>query len=145
MLRFFAAGRLVVAVASLLFRCNKFVCCRSERSLPYDNLTCNVIVEILCRYDKVCLLSIDNLMIDVHDGTLAYAYIHDVANKSLNYNMMPRYWVIYIMLLGCMTGDVITIAEPETQCHDIGLLRPTCLVGRVYMHHVVRLLYAPCC
>ena len=54
----------------------------------------NVIVEMLCRYDKVCLLSIDNidnLMIDVHDGTLAYVYIYDVSNKSLNCNMKPRY------------------------------------------------------
>ena len=46
---------------------------------------------------------------------------------------------ICTMLLDCMTDDVSTIAEPETQCHDIGLLRPTCWVGRVYMHHVVRL------
>ena len=116
LLSFFAITRLVVAVASLLFRYNKFVCYRSERSLPCDNLICNVIVEMLCRYDKEGLLSIDNidnLMIDVHDGTLAYAYICDVANKSLNCNIMPRYWVICIMLLGCMTGNVSTVAEPK--------------------------------
>ena len=89
-----AAASLCVAVASLLFRCSEVVCCHSERSLPCDNLTCNVLVEMLCRYDKVCLLStdnIDNLMIDVRDGTLAYTYICDIANKSLNCNMMTRY------------------------------------------------------
>ena len=97
---------------------------------------------MLCRYGKVYLLSIDNienLMIDVHDGALAYVYTCDIANKSLNYDMIPRYWVICSMLLGCMTDDVSTIVEPKTQCHDIGLLRPTCWVGRVYMHHVIRL------
>ena len=88
--------------------------------------------------------NIDNLMINVHDGILAYAYTCDVANKSLNCNMMPRYWVICTMLLGCMTDDVSTIAEPKMQCHDIGLLRPTYWFGRVYMHHVVQLLYASC-
>ena len=90
MLGFFAAVRLVVAVASLLFRCSKFACCRSESSLPCYNLTCNIIVEMLCRYDKVCLLSIDNIdnwMIDVHDGVLAYTYISDIANKSLSCKM----------------------------------------------------------
>ena len=46
---------------------------------------------------------------------------------------------ICTMLLGCMTNDVSTIAEPETQCHDNELLRPTCWVGHVYMHHIVRL------
>ena len=78
-------------------------------------------------------------MIDVRDSMLAYAYAYDVANKSLNCNMMPRYWVICSMLLGCMTDDFNTIAGPETQRHDIGLLRPTCWVGCVYKHHVVRL------
>ena len=142
LLMFIAAVSLCVTAASLLFRCSKFVSCHSERSLSCDNLTCNVIVEILCRYDKVCLLSIDNidnLMIYEHDGTLAYAYICDVPNKSLNCNMMLRYWVICTMLLGCMTDEVNTVAEPKTQCHDIGLLRPMCWVGYVYMHHVVRL------
>ena len=135
------------ATVSLLFRCNKSVYCRNEKSLHCDNLTCNIIVKMLWRYDKVSLLSIDNinnLMIDVHDGTLAYAYICDVANKSPNCNMMPRYCVIRIMLLGCMIGDVSTIVEPETQCHDIALLRPTCWVERVYMHYIILLLYAPC-
>ena len=150
MLGFFAIVRLVVPAASLLVCCSKFVCCHSERSLPCDNLTCNVIVEMLCRYDKVCLLSIDNinnLMIDIHNGTLAYAYICDVVNKSQNCNMMPRYWVICIMLLRCMIDDISTIVEPKTQCHDIGLLWLTCWDGcvyntmlfGVYMHNVARL------
>ena len=78
-------------------------------------------------------------MIDVRDGELAYTYICDIANKSLSYNMMPRYWVICSTLLSCMTNDVSTVAEPKTQCYDNGLLRPMCWVGRVYMHHVVRL------
>ena len=46
---------------------------------------------------------------------------------------------ICTILLGCMTDDVSTVAEPKTQCHDIGLLRPMCWVRRVYMHHVVKL------
>ena len=36
-------------------------------------------------YDNVCLLSIDNIdnfMLDVHNGTLTYVYICDIANKS---------------------------------------------------------------
>ena len=66
------------------------------------------------------------LMVHLH------TYIH------VNCNMMPRYWVICTML-GCMTDDVSTVAEPETQCYDIGLLRPKCWVRRVYIHHVVRL------
>ena len=127
---FTAAVSLCVTAASLLLHCSEFVSCRSERSLACENLMCNVIVETLCRYDKICLLSIDNidnLMIGVHLHTHIYIYIYDIANKNLNCNMMPRYWVISTMLLGCMTGDVNTIAEPETQCHDIGLLRLTCL------------------
>ena len=64
--------------------------------------------------------SYDELMIDVHDGALAYASTCDIANKSLNCDMMPRYWVICTMLLGCMTDHVSTVAEPKTQCHDIG-------------------------
>ena len=83
--------------------------------------------------------NIENLMIDVHDGALEYAYTCDITNKSLNCDMMPRYWIICTMLLGCTTDDVITTTKPNTQFHDIGLLRPTCWVGHVYMHHVVRL------
>ena len=59
-------------------------------------------------------------MIDVRDGTLVYAYACDIANKSLNYNMMPRYWVICSMLLGCMKDGVSTVVEQETQRHDLG-------------------------
>ena len=87
------------------------------------------------------MLSIDNigsLMIGMLDGILVYAFTCDVTNKSLNCDMMPRYWVIYTMLLGCTTDDVSNVAEPKMQCHNIGLLRPTCWVGRVHMY-VVRL------
>ena len=80
--------------------------------------------------------NIDNLMIGMLDGILAYAYTCDVANKSLNCDMMPRYWVIYTMLLGCMIDDASTVTDPKTQCHDIGLLRPTCWVGRVQIYHI---------
>ena len=60
--------------SEIVFRCNEFVYCGSERSLPYENWTCNVIVKILCWYDKICLLSIDNidkLMVGMHDNKLA--------------------------------------------------------------------------
>ena len=87
----------------------------------------------------VRITSFDNLMVDVYVGILTQAYPWDIANKSLNCNMMPRYWVICTMLLGCMTDDVSTVAEPKMQCHDIRLLRSTCWVRCVYMHHVVRL------
>ena len=78
-------------------------------------------------------------MIDVRVGTLAYAYTCNVANKSLNCNMISRYWVIYTILLGCMTDEVSTVVEPKPQGHDIRLLRPTCWVGCVYMYYVIRL------
>ena len=142
LLRFFAEARLVVAAASLLFRCSKSICCHNERSLPCHNLMCNIIVEMLCRYGMVCLLSIDNidnLIIDVDVVHLNTLNINDIANRSLSCNMLPRYWVIYSTLLGWMTDDVSTVAERKTRCHDIGLLRPTCLVRCVHMHHVVRL------
>ena len=57
-------------------------------------LMCNVIVEILCEYEIECLLritSFNNLMIDVHVDTLAQAYMCDIANESLDYDMTPRY------------------------------------------------------
>ena len=60
-------------------------------------LMCNVIVEILYGYEIESLLriaSFDNFMIDVHVSTLAEAYTCDIANKSLDYDMTPRYWVI---------------------------------------------------
>ena len=57
-------------------------------------LMCNVVVEILCRYEIECLLriaSFDNLMIDVHVGTPMQAYMCDIANESLDCDMTPRY------------------------------------------------------
>ena len=48
-----------------------------ERSLLCDIMMCDINVEILCRYDNVCLVRIDNydnLMNNVHVGTLAQAY-----------------------------------------------------------------------
>ena len=46
---------------------------------------------------------------------------------------------ICTMLWDCMRDNVSAVVELKTQCHENGLLRPTCWVGRVYMHHVVRL------
>ena len=60
-------------------------------------LMCNVIVKILCEYEIECLLrisSFDNLMIDVHVGTLVQTYTCDIANENLDGNMTIRYWVI---------------------------------------------------
>ena len=70
----YRCNELVFRYSKIVFRCNEFVYCCSERSLPYDNWRWNEIVEMLCLYDKICLLSIDNidhLMIDIHDGILA--------------------------------------------------------------------------
>ena len=39
--------------------------------------------------------------------------------------------------LGCMTDNVNTVAEPKTQCNANGLLRATCWVEHVWMHHIV--------
>ena len=36
----------------------------------------------------------DELMSNVRDGTFAQVYTWDIANESLNYDIMPRYWVI---------------------------------------------------
>ena len=72
---------------------------------------------MLCWNVYVCLMRIDSydeLMSDVRDGTLIYTIICDIANKSLNCNMMPRYWVICFMLLSCMIDNVNTVAEPKT-------------------------------
>ena len=86
LLRVFAAARLVVTIACLLFCYDTFASYCNERSLPYDNLTCKVIVEMFFFwYGNVCLLSIDNidnLIIDVHDGTFTNAYMCDIANDN---------------------------------------------------------------
>ena len=71
LLMFTAAASLYVAAVKLLFR-------RSERSLPYDFWTCYIIIKMLCWNDYVCLMrsdSYDEVMSDVRDGTLTYAYI----------------------------------------------------------------------
>ena len=93
-----AAASLSVAAVRFLFRCSEYISHRSERSLHCEVIMCNVIVEILCEYKNVCLLritSFDNLMVDVHVGTLTQAYTCDITNESLNRDMAPRYWVIY--------------------------------------------------
>ena len=62
---------------SLLFRCSETISRRSKRSLLGDNLTSDLVVEMLCGHDNVCLLitdGFDNLMIDVRVGTLAQVY-----------------------------------------------------------------------
>ena len=76
---FAAIANLFVAAARFLFRCNEYVSRRSGRSLDCEVLMCNVIVEILCEYKKVCLLrmaSFENLMVDVYVGTLTQVSIH---------------------------------------------------------------------
>ena len=86
-----------ITTARLLFHCNETVSRHSERSLLGDNLMCDLLVKVLCGHDNVCLLridSFDSLMIDVHVGTLAQAYIYDIANESLNCDITLRYWVI---------------------------------------------------
>ena len=93
-----AAASLSVATVRLLFHYSEYVSRRNERSLHCSVLMCNVIVKILCEYKNVCLLriaSFNNLMVDVHVGTLTQAYTCDIANESLNCYMTPRYWIIY--------------------------------------------------
>ena len=77
MLKFVAAASLAIATASLLFRCSETFSRHSERSLLCDIVTCDINVEILCWYDNVCLVrinNVDNLMNNVHVGTPAQAY-----------------------------------------------------------------------
>ena len=38
--------------------------------------------------------SYEELMSDVRDGTLTYAYTCDIANESLDFDTTPGYWVI---------------------------------------------------
>ena len=57
----------------------------------------NIIFEILCEYEIECLFriaSFDNLMIHVHVDTLVQTCTCDIANGSLDCDMIPRYWVI---------------------------------------------------
>ena len=71
------AVSLSVTLSRLLFCCSEYVSHPSKRSMHCEVLMCNVMVEILCGYIKVCLLRIagfDNLIIDVHVGTFAQAY-----------------------------------------------------------------------
>ena len=89
-----AAASLSVAIARLLFCCSKYVSRSSERSLLSEVLMYNVTVEILCEHKNVYLLriaSFDNLMVDIHVGTLTQAYTCDIANESLNCDMTQRY------------------------------------------------------
>ena len=95
LLMFTIAASLYVATARLLFCCSEFVFHRSERSLPCDFFwTCCIIIEMVCWNGYVCLMRIDSydeLMIDVWDGTLTYAYTCEITNESLDFNMTPRY------------------------------------------------------
>ena len=94
---FITAASLYVAAARLLFRCSELVFHPSERSLPCDFWTYNIIVETLCWNDYVYLIRIDcydELISGVRDGTLTYAYTCDISNKSLDYDMTPSYLVI---------------------------------------------------
>ena len=76
------------------------ICCSetftrsSEWSIPCDNMMYDVNVELLCWYVNVCLVRIDgydDVMYVVRVGTLAQAYTWDIANESLNCDMMPKY------------------------------------------------------
>ena len=80
-----------------MFRCNEFVYFYSERSLTCDFWMGYIIFEMLCWNDYICLMRIDSydeLMSDVRNGTLTYVYTYDIANKSLDFDMTPGYWVI---------------------------------------------------
>ena len=77
MFMFIAAVSLVIATASLLFRCSKTFSRHDEMSLLCDIVMCDINVEMLCWYDNVCLVRIDdydNLMNNVYVGTTAQAY-----------------------------------------------------------------------
>ena len=97
LLMFTAVVSLYVTAVRLLFHCSEFIFRLSERSLPCDILKYDIIVEMLCWYDYVCLTRIDrhdDWMNDVHVSTLAQAYTWDITNESLNYDMTPKCWVI---------------------------------------------------
>ena len=77
MLKSVTAASLAITTVSLLFRCSKTFSRHSERSLLCDILMCDINVEMLCWYDNVCLVRIDNydnLMNNVHVGTPTQAY-----------------------------------------------------------------------
>ena len=77
MLMFIAAASLAVAIANLLFRCSETFPCHGERSLLCDIVMCDINFDMLCWYDNVCLVRIDNydnLMNIVHVGIPAQEY-----------------------------------------------------------------------
>ena len=49
--------------------------------------------------------------------------------------MLGRMCLWAPLLLGHITDNVSTVAEPKMQCHDNGLPRLTCWVGYVYIHY----------
>ena len=91
-----AASLFVVAVR-LLFHYSEFVFRSSERLLPYDFWMYYIIIERLYWNDYICLMRIDccdDLMSNVHNGTVTYVNTHDIANKSLDFDMTLGYYVI---------------------------------------------------
>ena len=62
--------------------------------MPCNFWMCYIIIEMLYWNNYVCLMRIDSydeLMSDVRDVTLTYAYMCDIANESLDCDMTPRY------------------------------------------------------
>ena len=95
-------------------------------------------------YIYVCLVRIeiyDNVMYVGHICTPAQAYTWDIAIERLSCDMMPKYWVIYetswlIATPRCWVArDWVAwqtrstwVGRQVKQCHDSGLLGPTCWV-----------------
>ena len=123
--------------ASLLFRCSESVSRHSEGSLFCDNLTCELVVEILCGYYNVCLLRIDSLTI----WWLMYMLLR--LHKHTLVTLPMRAWIV----IWCRGTGLYANCIDWLQHHNVGLLeigwhdkwgQYDCVLDRTY-------LYAPCC
>ena len=138
-----------VAVASLLFRCNETFSRHGERSLLWHIEMCDINVEILCWYDNVCLVRIDNydnLTNNVYIGTPGEAYTWDIASEILKcidwrqrqdiglLNIMSTYWVIFWV---AWHTSLVRFGRQTIQGHENGLLGLMWWVICVYMHHII--------
>ena len=133
--------------SELEIHCSETFTCHNEWLLPCENVMYDVNVELLCWYVNICSVRIesyDDGMYIVHVGTLAQAYIWDIANESLSCDMMPKCWVICELnwLIATpwrwVARDWVAwqtmsarLGCQVMQVHDIGLLGPVCWVVSV--------------
>ena len=99
---------------------------------------------MLCRYDYVCLMRIDgydDLIIDVHIGTLSQACTWDIANESLKWLICCNTMLMGCQRLGGMTersarlrvGSDVSICTMEIGWHD-RRGQHGCVLDRMYLY-----------